>query len=179
MSSVRQRGTCKCRNCGELGHFTKLCLNWQGRRFGMLLVLRGAPPQRRPGPNPPTSCVWCKCDCGTEKAIPCTHLHRGRVSSCGCSRLRASKSNGLLRVTAPETVTVFGEEMTLGCLATAAGKRPDQIYARMRAGKSPEEAAFGAGAMLVHPLPPRAAPPTLPRRVDPWERALSSTVPAC
>lgn len=128
-------GEAKCKHCGNAGHFTKLCLRWQGHRFGSLLVLRGAP---RAGSQ---TSLLCLCDCGTEKTIRLGHLTAGKVKSCGCARV-----SGKARITkesAPNVVNVYGEAMTIGQLATVSGKRPDQLWAQIRAGKDPEEAAFG------------------------------------
>ena len=54
------------------------------QRFGLLTALRPLEERR-------DHCVlWlCRCECGTEKAIPSTDLTRNRVKSCGCLKHRA------------------------------------------------------------------------------------------
>lgn len=140
------RGKSTCKHCGEQGHHTGSCVRWTGVRFGRLVVLRGAPMKYYPGGGK-AQCVRARCDCGAEKVIPMDHLRRGAVTSCGCSRL--DTSCGIMAdvkpaVPIPEHVMVFGARMTIGELAIIAGKRPDQIWRRMRFDKmTAEEAAFG------------------------------------
>lgn len=50
-----------------------------GQRFGRLLAIRIT----TDGPKGHINYL-CACDCGTEKAIPGSHLARGSTKSCGC-----------------------------------------------------------------------------------------------
>ena len=53
--------------------------NYQGQRFGKLVVLEKAP--SRSGHT-----YWlCQCDCGNKKEIQTAHLTSGATVSCGCS----------------------------------------------------------------------------------------------
>ena len=49
-----------------------------GQRFGRWVIVREAI-GRRPGRH-----VLCRCDCGTERVLMATWLHRGKTISCGC-----------------------------------------------------------------------------------------------
>lgn len=58
-------------------------LDRTGARFGKLKVLRFD----SFGKCEPI--WWCRCDCGTEKAIPAQGLRTGRTRSCGCISVKA------------------------------------------------------------------------------------------
>lgn len=124
--------------------------------------------------------MLCRCDCGVEKEIRANHLHRGATTSCGC-RMAAKKCT-TQPVATTDAFDVFGERMSLGEIASIAGKRPDQIWHRLRSGWTPEEAAFGktqaaalAGiAERSKQLSSRPACPT----PDPVERSIYERVAA-
>lgn len=153
---VRQRGTALCRACGERGHFTVTCEKYAGKRFGRWTVLRGAmcPPGRAM-----STYVLAECDCGVQKTVAIQHLKEERSTSCGCSRTAlATQGDG---IPIPEVVMVYGAPMSLGELASLAGRKVEYVCARMRMGKSAEEAAFGK-AMVG----PQATRPTTASRAD-------------
>jgi hypothetical protein len=54
-------------------------LDYVGRRFGRLTVLRFH------GPRPRYQTAWlCRCDCGSEKVVQGSNLQSGTTQSCGC-----------------------------------------------------------------------------------------------
>lgn len=57
-----------------------------GQQFGRLTVLREDPDNRTTLRK-----VICRCDCGREKSIATRDLKRGRVTSCGCEKVRKQK----------------------------------------------------------------------------------------
>ena len=82
--------------------------------------------------------VLVECTCGAEKIASLKHIISGKISSCGCAHLEALSGGK-----APERVTLFGVEMSIGQLASLAGRKPVAIWARLRRGMTVEEAAFG------------------------------------
>lgn len=58
----------------------------EGKRFGKLTVL-GVDPDNHTTLHK----VICRCDCGREKSIATRSLKSGRITSCGCDRLRVHK----------------------------------------------------------------------------------------
>ncbi len=50
-----------------------------GQRFGRLVVLHSAPRVMGQAAR-----WWCRCECGTEKAIQGRYLRDGQIVSCGC-----------------------------------------------------------------------------------------------
>ena len=68
-----------------------------GNRYGMLTVIRKAPPPPREKVGHRS--LWeCKCDCGTEKIITADRLLSGHTRSCGClkGKMRSGKRFGKL-----------------------------------------------------------------------------------
>ena len=65
------------KSCGCLYHPENL--NEIGKRYGLLTIIKYT------GNKNEKNCrmVLCKCDCGNEKEIPLTYLHKG-TQSCGC-----------------------------------------------------------------------------------------------
>ena len=56
-------------------------LNEAGYRYGLWTVIEKA------GNQPNGRALWlCRCDCGTERAVPSTDLRSGKSASCGCAR---------------------------------------------------------------------------------------------
>lgn len=125
-----------CKHCGIGGHHTGTCKTMSGQRFGSLVVLRGAQCRGK-------TYLLCKCDCGVEKEVRIDHLRKGATTSCGCNKVAAGQIRD--RVDPAKLFVVFGEQMTLGEVAEASGKRPDQIWRKVRRGESVEIAAFGKG----------------------------------
>jgi hypothetical protein len=91
--------------------------------------------------------VLAECVCGVVKVIAVGHLKDGRSKSCGCSRSSIATSGG--DVPMPETVSVYGALITIGELASLAGRKTEYVWARIKSGKTPEEAAFGR-VLLTH-----------------------------
>ncbi|NYD37695.1 hypothetical protein BJ983_003797 [Actinomycetospora corticicola] len=63
----------------------------EGERFGLLVVLRYCPFSERPeSARQRKDGAWwyCRCDCGSEKAIRGTNLKQGASRSCGCQSRR-------------------------------------------------------------------------------------------
>lgn len=54
-----------------------------GSRFGKLQILGAAPSVIRPNGRYSTM-SWCRCDCGSTKAIRNYSIRNGSVTSCGC-----------------------------------------------------------------------------------------------
>ena len=53
------------------------------QRFGKLIAIKEAPKELRSGGR----VTWvCKCDCGSEVAVPSNRLRYGKTKSCGCLR---------------------------------------------------------------------------------------------
>lgn len=104
------------------------------------------------------------------------------ITSCGCKCLPRPLSKDGPTVTAATTFTVFGEPTTLGELATLVGKRPGQLWSKMRHGMSAEEAAFGASnaAAVAAIITPRgtATEAVAKRTTEDRIAALESTVAA-
>lgn len=98
--------------------------------------------------------VLAECVCGVEKVVAMQHLKSGKSTSCGCSRsgLATTGSDILM----PEVVTVYGAPMTLGELAALAGRKVEYVWARMRNGKTAEEAAFGRAVATPSITAPKA-----------------------
>ena len=66
-------------------------LDLTGQRFGRLLAVRPTV-HRLHG-----SVVWlCRCDCGTEAAVPSNSLRSGNTRSCGCQRAEHNHERALL-----------------------------------------------------------------------------------
>lgn len=64
-------------------------LDRTGQRFGRLVALGEA------GRDNQGRAVWmCRCDCGTDKAVPSRHLGSGAVVSCGCYVRELAPTNG-------------------------------------------------------------------------------------
>ena len=127
-----------CSVCHHPGHFTGTCLQYAGKRFGSWTIVRGA---GCPRDRPMSSYVVARCDCGVERTIPLGHLKSGASRSCGCSRTFMAETAA---ADMPETVNVFGSQMTIGELASLSGRKPEYIWTRMsRRGMSAEKAAFG------------------------------------
>ena len=57
-----------------------------GQRFGKLTVLQEDKEQ-----GTTLRKVICRCDCGNTKSIAFRDLKNGRITSCGCDRIRASR----------------------------------------------------------------------------------------
>ena len=61
----------------------------------------------RPCARNPKKIEWkCRCDCGTELFVLATHLHRGKVKSCGCLARevkRRTKGSGIYKGTVSAT----------------------------------------------------------------------------
>ncbi len=55
-----------------------------GTRFGRLVVCAEKQIVQRPSGRG-VGRVMCRCDCGAEKVIDCTHLQSGNTKSCGCA----------------------------------------------------------------------------------------------
>ncbi len=74
-------GQTKSCGCGKnLGHPT---VDYRGKRFGRLLVLREAEPHI--GRSGDRRRQWvCRCDCGNEVTVLQTSLQKGATTSCGC-----------------------------------------------------------------------------------------------
>lgn len=81
-------------------------------------------------------------------------------------------------VATTDTFTVFGERMTLGEMASVAGKRPDQIWHRLRSGWTPEEAAFGKtqAAALSGMMRSNVPAPALARHVEPTPEPVERSI---
>lgn len=140
----RQRGTARCRVCGETGHFTKTCEKYRGKVYNSWTILRGA---ACPRDRAMSTYVRAECVCGVEKVVAVQHLKEGRSKSCGCSRSGIATSGDDIPM--PEVVTIYGAPMTLGELAALAGRKVEFIWRRMRNGKTAEEAAFGRAVALL------------------------------
>lgn len=82
----------------------------------------------------------CRCECKSIKRIRFNHLKTKTVTGCGCAHLEFVSQGS-----APTHVEAFGHTMTLGQLASLAGCKPTTLWARLRRGYSPEEAAVGHG----------------------------------
>lgn len=123
-----------CKHCGISGHHTGTCQTMSGKRFGSLVVLRAAECRNKPY-------LLCRCDCGVEKEVRIDHLRNGATMSCGCGKATSGQIQD--RADPTQRFTLFGEEMTLGEVAEASGKRPDQIWKKIRHGYPLEVAAFG------------------------------------
>lgn len=148
---VRKRGTSLCRVCGERGHFTKTCEKYRGKVYNSWTVLRAA---ACPRDRAMSTYVRAECVCGVEKVVAVQHLKEGRSKSCGCSRSGMSTSGDDIPM--PEVVTVYGAPMTLGELAALAGRKVEYVWARMRNGKTAEEAAFGRAVATPSITAPKA-----------------------
>ncbi|MBS6397522.1 MAG: tyrosine-type recombinase/integrase [Clostridiales bacterium] len=83
--SLLQNGRRK--SCGCIRYSAK---EMAGIRFGRLTVIGE-------DPNNQTTLqkVICRCDCGQEKSIATRDLKNGRVTSCGCDRIRSGKETDL------------------------------------------------------------------------------------
>src|SRR5215217_5661984 len=55
-------------------------INLTGRTFGRFVVVEESPKTGR------TVRRWCRCACGSMKAVAAANLQRGHTSSCGCLR---------------------------------------------------------------------------------------------
>lgn len=158
-------GPRKCKACGHEGHFTATCREMTGQTFGSWTVLRMSS-------RSADSCTaLCRCVCGTEKDVWVGHLRKGMSRSCGCQRVALVGAAKIAEGTAPDParrVPFLGEMLSLGEIADAVGKRPDQIWRKMRLGMSAEEAAFGRSDAvmvrrvvdLVHVAPADDPPPS-------------------
>jgi hypothetical protein len=64
------------------------------QRFGRLLVLKEAPPHRKPSGF---TCrrYYVRCDCGTEFIVLFSSLRSGETKSCGCLKIEAARERGL------------------------------------------------------------------------------------
>lgn len=64
--------------------------NLTGRKFGMLTPLEIK--ERKRYPCGSIEIMWlCKCDCGNTTVVSRTHLKKGTVKSCGCSKKLAQE----------------------------------------------------------------------------------------
>lgn len=86
-SSDLKRGNVKSCGCVK-GHRAKGDRNFDGQRFGKLIVIRTAGKEEKQSRNQKSSsCYICDCDCGTKgKIFTASHLLKGDATSCGCSR---------------------------------------------------------------------------------------------
>lgn len=145
------RQQCTCKACGFKGHHTSNCREMTGQKFGALTVLRLASARLQGTDKRSGDCSYAlvKCECGTEKEVRVKHLRNGATKSCGCLRahfMAAAVASTGRKFDLPDAAgrfPIFGEMMTLGEIAAASGMRPDQIWCKMRAGKTAEEAVFG------------------------------------
>lgn len=71
------------KSCGCIRYSSKDLI---GKRFGKLLVI-----QEDTNNQTTLRKVICQCDCGKEKSIATRDLKSGRVTSCGCDRVRVRK----------------------------------------------------------------------------------------
>lgn len=85
-----ERSSLKCPQCRVSG-----TRDLRGKVFGLLTVLR------RAGDDAPAdgryrsqATWWCRCECGTEKAIRGAHLRTGATRSCGAPECKAHLRDG-------------------------------------------------------------------------------------
>jgi hypothetical protein len=76
-------------------------IDMTGRRYGRLMVLHRAPDKIERTRN--RVMWWCRCDCGTEKAIVGEVLRRGDATGCGCGRARSHLIHGACVLSAERT----------------------------------------------------------------------------
>ena len=74
---------CGCKRSRPAGPHSKVDLT--GHRFGRWEVINEAQRSR-------SQTKWlCRCDCGTQRAVPAQRLRAGKSKSCGCARTDITK----------------------------------------------------------------------------------------
>lgn len=114
----------------------------RGRVFTRLTILRIC------SYGPTGATWWCRCECGTEKAIIASKMIAGKIKSCGCltkenqakfgdgPKQKVGDRKGIL----PTKVTIDGDTQYLGCWLRKFGIRRTTYNRRIARGWSVEDA---------------------------------------
>lgn len=96
LRAIVSENTKSC-GCSKLNGGRKNKIDYTGKRYGRLTIIKELPGVRKPGGSI-QRIMECRCDCGVVKPLRISDIRSGRTTSCGCYMRQVSSESNAMNV---------------------------------------------------------------------------------